>query len=101
MTVALTETTTAVRSWLRTSMVPTTAATILALLVIQHYLWPAPAGVQMRGVIIGGLTALISIGIALVYRANRIVNFAQGDMGLVPTMGAVLLMVGPGITYLV
>jgi branched-chain amino acid transport system permease protein len=101
MTVAVTDTTTAIRSWLRTSTVPTTAATIVALLTAQHYLWPAPAGVLMRGVIIGALTALISIGITLVYRANRIVNFAQGDMGLVPTMGAVLLMVGPGITYFV
>jgi branched-chain amino acid transport system permease protein len=101
MTQAAAASTSALRSWVRTSMVPTTAVTIVALLVAQHIVWPAPAGVLMRGVIIGGLTALISFGIALVYRANRIVNFAQGDMGLVPTMCAVLLMVGPSVPYFV
>ncbi|HET8620401.1 MAG TPA: ABC transporter permease [Acidimicrobiales bacterium] len=80
---------------------PSTAAVVVALVVIQQVLWPAPAGVLVRGVIIGGLTALISLGIALVYRANRIVNFAQGDLGTVPTMGAVLLIVGPGVPWFV
>ena len=101
MTLALGATTNAVRSSWRTSSVPSTVAVIAALLVIQQILWPAPAGVLVRGVIIGGLTALISLGIALVYRANRIVNFAQGDLGAVPTMGAVLLIVGPGVPYFV
>jgi branched-chain amino acid transport system permease protein len=101
MTVALSATTNAVRSSWRASSVPSTASVIVVLLVMQQVLWPAPAGVLVRGVIIGGLTALISLGIALVYRANRIVNFAQGDLGTVPTMGAVLLIVGPGVPYFV
>ncbi len=101
MTVARTATTTGLRSWTPTPMVTTTAVTCAGLLGVQHFLWPAPIGVLMRGVIIGGLTALISFGIALVYRANRIVNFAQGDMGLVPTMAAVLLIAGPGVPYFV
>lgn len=50
-------------------------------------------------VIIGGLTALISFGIALVYRANRIVNFAQGDLGPVPTVVAVVLIASVGLPY--
>ena len=73
----------------------------VAVLVVQRLLWPAPLGVLVQGVIIGGLTALISFGIALVYRSNRIVNFAQGDLGAVPTVGAVLLIVGPGLPYFV
>src|SRR5262245_54428320 len=101
MTVARSATSTALRFRAPSPMVTTTAATCAGLLVVQHFLWPAPAGVLVRGVIIGGLTALISFGIALVYRANRIVNFAQGDMGLVPTMAAVLLIVGPGVPYFV
>ncbi|HZA00303.1 MAG TPA: ABC transporter permease, partial [Acidimicrobiales bacterium] len=88
-------------AWLWTSTVPATAATILALLVAQRVFWPAPAGVLVQGVVIGGLTALISFGIALTYRANRIVNFAQGDLGTVPTMAAVLLLVGPSVPYFV
>lgn len=63
--------------------------------------WPAPLGVLVQGVVIGGLTALIAFGIALIYRANRIVNFAAGDLGAVPASLAVLFIVGPGIPYFV
>jgi branched-chain amino acid transport system permease protein len=101
MTAALSATTTAVRSSWRTSSVTSTAAVVGGLIVVQRVLWPAPTGVLVKGVVIGGLTALISFGIALVYRSNRIVNFAQGDLGTVPTMGAVLLIVGPGVPYFV
>jgi branched-chain amino acid transport system permease protein len=78
-----------------------TLAVIVGLVVVQRVLWPAPPGVLVQGAIIGGLTALISIGIALIYRANRIVNFAQGDLGAVPTAAAVLLLVSIGVPWLV
>lgn len=67
----------------------------------EQLFWPAPIGVLVQGVVIGGLTALIAFGIALIYRANRIVNFAQGDLGAVPASLAVLLIVGPGLPYLI
>lgn len=73
----------------------------LVLFGIQQALMPAPAGVVVNGVVIGGLTALIAFGLALVYRANGIVNFAQGDLGGVPASMGVLLIVGPGMPYLV
>lgn len=76
-------------------------ATMVGLLVVQHALWPAPLGVVVQGVLIGGLTALIAFGIALIYRANRIVSFAQGDLGAVPTVFAVLLITYIGLPYLV
>ncbi len=66
----------------------------------EQIFWPAPIGVLVQGVVIGGLTSLIAFGIALIYRANRIVNFAQGDLGAVPASLAVLLIVGPGLPYL-
>jgi ABC-type branched-subunit amino acid transport system permease subunit len=72
--------------------------TLLFYFVEQIY-WPAPIGVLIQGTVIGGLTALIAFGIALIYRANRIVNFAQGDLGGVPASLAVLLIVGPGLPY--
>src|SRR5688572_27640346 len=43
-----------------------------------------PVGVYLNGVIIGSLYALIAIGIILVYRANRIINFAQASLGAAP-----------------
>ncbi|MGH2667556.1 MAG: ABC transporter permease [bacterium] len=76
------------------------AGVALAFYFMEQLFWPAPIGVLVQGVVIGGLTALIAFGIALIYRANRIVNFAQGDLGAVPASLAVLLIVGPGIPYL-
>ncbi len=55
-------------------------------------LWPAPFGILVKGAMLGGLYSLIALGIALVYRANRIINFAQGDIGGVPASLAVLLI---------
>jgi branched-chain amino acid transport system permease protein len=60
---------------------------------------PAPFGVLVKGAVIGGLYSLIALGIALVYRANRIVNFAQGDLGGVPGSLAVLLIAVSGWPY--
>jgi ABC-type branched-subunit amino acid transport system ATPase component/ABC-type branched-subunit amino acid transport system permease subunit len=55
-------------------------------------IWPTPAGVLVQGVIIGALTALVSFGIALIYRTNRVVNFAQADLGVVPAAVAIMLI---------
>jgi branched-chain amino acid transport system permease protein len=77
-----------------------TIALVVGFILIQRALWPAPAGVLLQGVIIGGLTAMIAVGIALIYRANRIVNFAQGDLGAVPTVLSVMLIGSAGLPYL-
>jgi len=63
-------------------------------------LWAVPFGILVKGAVIGGLYSMIAVGIALVYRANRIINFAQGDMGGVPASLAVLLIAVSGWPYL-
>jgi branched-chain amino acid transport system permease protein len=63
-------------------------------------LWAVPVGVLVKGGVIGGLYSMIAVGIALVYRANRIINFAQGDLGGVPASLAVLLIAVSGWPYL-
>jgi ABC-type branched-subunit amino acid transport system ATPase component/ABC-type branched-subunit amino acid transport system permease subunit len=68
---------------------------VVAFFAVVHFFWPLRPGVVVQGMIIGGLTALIAFGIAFVYRANRVINFAQGDMGAAPAALAVLLIVGP------
>lgn len=68
-------------------------AGVLFLYLAVQWFWPSPIGVLVQGLVIGGLTALIAFGIALTYRANRIVNFAGGDLGALPASLAVLLMV--------
>lgn len=55
--------------------------------------YPLPWGAAIRGVTLGMLTALLALGLALVYRANRVLNFAQADLGSVPTSFAVALVV--------
>ena len=68
-------------------------AAVLFFYFVQQWLWPAPMGVLVQGILIGGLTALVAFGIALLYRGNRVINFAQGDLGGAPASLAVLLIV--------
>jgi branched-chain amino acid transport system permease protein len=55
-----------------------------------------PWGVTVDGVVQGLLTALIALGIVIVYRANRIVNFAAADLGAVPATLTLLLYASVG-----
>ncbi|MEY2567614.1 MAG: hypothetical protein QOE35_2143 [Actinomycetota bacterium] len=41
----------------------------------------APFGIVVIGVITGTVTSLLAIGIILIYRSNRFINFAYGSMG--------------------
>ncbi len=70
-------------------------------LVLVQVLWGPPAGIVVQGALLGGLSALLALGLALVYRANRILNFAQGDLGAAPASLAVLLVVSSGTSWLV
>ncbi|HEY5888989.1 MAG TPA: ABC transporter permease [Acidimicrobiales bacterium] len=70
-----------------------------SVLAFQLLLFPVPAGVLVRGVIVGLLSALAALGLALVYRANRIINFAQTDLGSIPTTVGVYLIAFSGINY--
>ncbi|HEU5449772.1 MAG TPA: hypothetical protein VFW57_12235, partial [Acidimicrobiia bacterium] len=40
-----------------------------------------PPGIILQGIVLGSLTGLTAIGLVLVYRACRIVNFAQAALG--------------------
>ena len=51
--------------------------------------------------VIGGLTALIAFGIALIYRANRIVNFAQAELGTVASIVAIMLVIQHDLNFFV
>ena len=72
----------------------------LGLVAVQLIFFGMPAGAWVRGVVLGLLTALLAMGMALVYRANRVINFAQADLGFVPTSLAVGLIVFSGLPYL-
>ena len=61
--------------------------------------WDMPAGELVYGFIIGSLTALMAFGLALIYRSNKVINFAQADLGAVPASLAVALITLPAIGW--
>lgn len=72
-------------------------------------LWPvasailpdgAPIGVVLQGVVFGTVTALLAMGLILIYRSDSIVNFAYGSMGGVGAVLAVNLYLEAKIPYL-
>lgn len=53
-----------------------------------------PARVVVIGLQSGAVYSLVALGIALVYKATRVLNFAQGELGTAPAFVAYALMVG-------
>ncbi len=58
-----------------------------------------PWGVIAQGVIFGTSYALLAMGLILIYRTTRIVNFAYGAMGAMPGSVTVGLFVAKGVNY--
>lgn len=57
------------------------------------------AGMDVGAMLVNGLGsgaiyALVALGIALVYRATRVLNFAQGELGTMPAFIVVLVLLG-------
>ena len=59
----------------------------------------APLGIVVLGIIYGTVTALGAMGIILVYRANRFINFAHGALGSMVGVLAVGLVLEHGLSY--
>jgi branched-chain amino acid transport system permease protein len=83
----------------------TAVGTVVGFLV----LWPlasmvlpdgAPFGVMLQGVVFGTVTALLAMGLILIYRSDSIVNFAYGSMGGVGAVLAVQLYLEAHLPYL-
>lgn len=73
----------------------------LGILIVAFVFYPVPIGVSALGVVLGMLGALIALGLALIQRANRILNFAQADLGTLPATFAYGCIVSSwGLPYL-
>jgi ABC-type branched-subunit amino acid transport system ATPase component/branched-subunit amino acid ABC-type transport system permease component len=68
------------------------AAGTLLFFVIVGVIYPAPIPVLVQGAVLGSISSLLAIGLILIYRANRVINFAQGDLGGAAAVLAALLM---------
>jgi len=77
------------------------AAPVAAVLWLQVLVFPLPEGVWALGLVLGLLSALVALGMALIYRANRVLNFAQAELGTVPTVLVVGLVTLSGLPWLV
>ena len=85
-----------------TKAIAAVVATALLLPVGLTLMLPGarPVGVLLYGGIIGCLYGLIAVGIVLIHRANRVVNFAQAGLGAVPAVVALLLLTVKEVPYL-
>src|SRR5207302_7267001 len=61
-----------------------TVGAALVLVAVFHFLLPrqVPYGILLYGLVTGSTYSLIAIGLILVYRANRIINFALAQIGV-------------------
>ncbi|HEV3352272.1 MAG TPA: ATP-binding cassette domain-containing protein [Acidimicrobiales bacterium] len=70
------------------------AAGVLVTWIILGALLPSglPFGVILLGLVLGGLNALTGMGLVLIYRSSRIINFAQVEIGgLAATVAQVMV----------
>lgn len=51
-----------------------------------------PLGIIVLSGVIGLTYSMLAIGLILIYRANRVLNFAQGEMGAAPALLGVMLI---------
>jgi len=58
-----------------------------------------PRYIFVNGALIGLLYGLLGMGLILVYRANRIINFAQAQLGSVAAVLALQLILAKGVNY--
>ena len=56
----------------------------------------APLGVIVLGCVLGSVTGLLAVGLVLVYRTTRVVNFAYGAMGGLPAALGIELYLAKG-----
>ena len=61
----------------------------------------APLGIIVLGVVYGSVTALGAMGLILVYRANRFINFAHGALGSLVGVLAIGMVKVHGVPYFV
>jgi branched-chain amino acid transport system permease protein len=81
------------------------AAAIVAAIVVAYPILGAvlpdgaPVGVTLQGAVFGTVTALLAMGLILLYRTDSIVNFSYGAMGLVGGNLGVNLYLEAGWNY--
>jgi branched-chain amino acid transport system permease protein len=69
-------------------------------LVLVRIFFPYSIPELVQGVSLGSLYGILAVGLILIYRTNRIINFAAAAIGAVPAIAGLLLDVQNGVPYL-
>jgi branched-chain amino acid transport system permease protein len=79
------------------------AAAAIVAVVVGGRLAPngLPAGIVAVGLLVGSLNALVAVGLVLIYRAGRYVNFAQGGVGAAGAVVAAKMISVNHINYFI
>ena len=76
----------------------------MAVFLAYEELWlhpRLPPEVLLLGLVFGSLNALPALGLVLIYRTNRVINFAQGELGGFAAVLAAELLFFKGVPYIV
>src|SRR5437588_11185979 len=76
------------------------AAGCVVFLVVVRFFFPFSIPELSEGVALGSLYGVVAVGLILIYRTNRIINFAAAAIGAVPAIAGLLLDVQNGVPYL-
>jgi ABC-type branched-subunit amino acid transport system ATPase component/ABC-type branched-subunit amino acid transport system permease subunit len=72
---------------------------VIATLTIPGIDFEIPTNVVILGVITGLTYSLIAVGLTLVYRTTRVLNFSAGEMGALPAVLIPILVISNGWPY--
>ena len=75
------------------------ALVLLGLFLFVEMMWHPSQGTFIQGSSIGLLYGLLGVGIILIYRTNRIINFAAASLGAVPAIAFALFMALKGMSW--
>ena len=75
------------------------AAALVGTVLACKLIFSAPYSIILDGLALGSLYGLIGAGVILIYRTNRIINFAAAGLGAIPAVAGVLLIVNKGVSW--
>ncbi|HEX7168840.1 MAG TPA: branched-chain amino acid ABC transporter permease, partial [Acidimicrobiales bacterium] len=68
-------------------------------LMVCRWFFGTPWSIILDGIALGSLYGLMGVGVILIYRTNRIFNFAAAGLGAIPAVTGVLLIVYKGWSW--
>src|SRR5205807_7373458 len=89
--------------WQRPGRTPEAArvgAACVLFLVVVRFFFPYSIPELTQGLALGSLYGVLAVGLILIYRTSRIINFAAAAIGAVPAIFGLLLDVQNGVPYL-